>query len=50
LILSSPHKKPAAEIVLPRIPEGVQVDLQLLGQIRKLKYSYHDGSDETKYL
>jgi hypothetical protein len=35
--------------VLPRIPDGVQVDLQLLGHIRKLKYFDHDVSDETKY-
>jgi hypothetical protein len=48
-IPSSPRKKPAAEIVLPRIPEGVQVDPQLLGHVGKLKYSDHDVADETKY-
>jgi hypothetical protein len=48
-IPSSPHKKPTAEIVLPHIPDGVQVDPQLLGHIGKLKYSDHDVSDETKY-
>jgi hypothetical protein len=45
----SPQNKLEAEIVLPCIPEGVQVDLQLLGHVRKLKYSDHDVSDETKY-
>jgi hypothetical protein len=35
--------------VLPRIPEGVQVEPQLLGQVGKLKYSDHDVSDDTKY-
>jgi hypothetical protein len=35
--------------VLPRIPEGAQVDPQLLGHIEKLKYSDHDVEDETKY-
>jgi hypothetical protein len=50
LIPSSPRKKSAAEIVLPRIPEGVQVESQLLGHVGKLKYSNHDVSDETKYL
>jgi hypothetical protein len=48
-IPSSPRKKPAAEIVLPRIPAGVQVGPELLGHIGKLKYSYHDVSDETKF-
>jgi hypothetical protein len=45
----SPQKKPAAEIVLPCILEGVQVDPQLLGHVGKLKYSDHDVVDETKY-
>jgi hypothetical protein len=49
LIPSSPRKKPTTEIVLPRIPEGVQVEPQLLGHVGKLKYSDHDVSDETKY-
>jgi hypothetical protein len=49
LIPSSPRKKLAAEIVLPRIPEGVQVWSQLLGYVGKLKYFNHDISDETKY-
>jgi hypothetical protein len=49
LIPSSPRKKPAAEIVLPCIPKGVQVEPQLLGHIGKLKYSDHDVSDDTKY-
>jgi hypothetical protein len=35
--------------VLPCIPEGVQVDPQLLGHVEKLKYSDHDILDETKY-
>jgi hypothetical protein len=48
-IPSSPRKKPAAEIVLPCIPDGVQVEPQLLGQVGKLKYSDHDVSDETKF-
>jgi hypothetical protein len=38
------------EIVLPCIPEGVQVEPQLLGHVRKLKYFDHDVSDDTKYL
>jgi hypothetical protein len=45
----SPRKKLTAEIVLPCIPEGVQVDPQLLGHVGKLKYSDHDVEDETKY-
>jgi hypothetical protein len=45
----SPRKKPAAEIVLPRIPEGVQVGPDLLGYIGKLKYSDHDVADEDKF-
>jgi hypothetical protein len=35
--------------VLPRIPEGVQVNPQLLGHVGKLKYFDHDVEDETKY-
>jgi hypothetical protein len=46
----SPRKKPAAEIVLPRIPDGVQVGPDLLGHIGKLKYSDHDVADEDKFL
>jgi hypothetical protein len=49
LIPSSPRKKLAIEIVLPCILEGVQVEPQLLGHVRKLKYSDYDVSDETKY-
>jgi hypothetical protein len=49
-IPSSPRKKPAAEIVLPRTPKGIQVDSQLLGHVRKLKFSDHDIADERKYL
>jgi hypothetical protein len=49
-IPSSPQKKPSSEIVLPHIPEGVQVDPQLLGHVGKIRYSDHDIADETKYL
>jgi hypothetical protein len=35
--------------MLPRVPEGVQVDPQLLGHVGKLKYSDHDVSHDTKY-
>jgi hypothetical protein len=35
--------------VLPHIPEGVQVDPQLLGHAEKLKFSNHDVEDDTKY-
>jgi hypothetical protein len=49
LIPSSPHKEPEVEIVLPRIPKGVQVEMQLLGHVGKLKYFDHDVSNETKY-
>jgi hypothetical protein len=45
----SPRKKPTAEIVLPCIPEGVQVGPELLGHIGKLKYSDHDVADEDKF-
>jgi hypothetical protein len=45
----SPRKKPAAEIVLPRIPAGVQVGPELLGHVGKLKYSDHDVADEAKF-
>jgi hypothetical protein len=48
-IPSSPHKKPAEKIVLPCIPDGVQVEPQLLGHVGKLKYSDHDISDQAKY-
>jgi hypothetical protein len=48
-ILSFPQKKPAAEIVLPHTPEGIQVDSQLLGHVEKLKSSDHDVADERKY-
>jgi hypothetical protein len=48
-IPSSPHKKPVVEIILPHIPTGVQVESELLGHVRKLKYSDHDVSDETKF-
>jgi hypothetical protein len=47
--LSSPRKKPAADIVLPRTPEGIQVDSQLLGHVGKLKFFDHDVVDERKY-
>jgi hypothetical protein len=46
----SPRKKPAAEIMLPRIPDGVQVGPDLLGHIGKLKYSDHDVADTDKFL
>ena len=46
----SPRKKPVAEIVLPRILDGVQVGPDLLGYIGKLKYSEHDVADEDKFL
>jgi hypothetical protein len=49
LIPSSPHKKLTAEIMLPRILEGVQVDPQLLSHVGKLKYSDHDVSNDMKY-
>jgi hypothetical protein len=48
-ISSSPRKKPATKIVLLGIPVGVQVEPKLLGHVGKLKYSYHDLSDETKF-
>jgi hypothetical protein len=37
-IPSSPRKKPAAEIVLPRTPEGIQVDSQLLGHVESSSF------------
>jgi hypothetical protein len=46
----SPREKPTSEIVPPRIPDGVQVGLELLGHIRKLKYLDHDIVDENKFL
>jgi hypothetical protein len=46
---SSPRKKPTTKIVLPRIPEGVQVEPQLLDHVGKLKYSDHEVLDDTKY-
>jgi hypothetical protein len=46
----SPRKKPATEIILPWIPDGVQVGPDLLGYIGKLKYSDHDVADEDKFL
>jgi hypothetical protein len=45
----SPHKKHATKIILPHIPEGVQLGPELLGHIGKLKYSYHDVADEAKF-
>jgi hypothetical protein len=45
----SPRKKPAVEIVLPRIPARVQVGPELLGHVGKLKYSDHDIADEAKF-
>jgi hypothetical protein len=48
-IPSSPHKKSTTEIDLPHIPVGVQVESELLGHVRKLKYSDHDLSDETNF-
>jgi hypothetical protein len=36
MIPSSPRKKPAVEIVLPHIPEGVQVETELLGHLGSL--------------
>jgi hypothetical protein len=44
-----PRKKPATEIVLPRIPEGVQVGPELLGHIEKLKYSDQNVAYEDKF-
>jgi hypothetical protein len=48
-IPSSPRKKPAAEIFLPRIPAGVQEGPKLLGHVGKLKYSDHDVVDKAKF-
>jgi hypothetical protein len=46
----SPHKQPIATIILPGMPDGVQVGPDLLGHIGKLKYSYHDVADANKFL
>jgi len=46
----SPRKKLAAEIILPCIPEGVQLGPELLGLIEKIKYFDHDVADEAKFL
>jgi hypothetical protein len=35
--------------VLPHTPEGIQVDSQPLGHVRKLKFSDHDVAYEIKY-
>jgi len=48
--LISPRKKLVAQIILPHIPAGIQVEPEILGHVGKLKYSYHDVSDETKFL
>jgi hypothetical protein len=45
----SPLKKPTKKIVLPCIPDGVQVGPELLGHIRNLKYLDHDIADEDKF-
>jgi hypothetical protein len=46
----SPRKQPDASIVLPCIPDGVQVKPDLLGQIEKLKYSDQNIIDIEKFL
>jgi hypothetical protein len=45
----SPHKKPVVEIILPRIPDGLQVGPNLLGHVGKIKYLDHDVVDEDKF-
>ena len=49
-IPKSPHKKHTTKIVLPHIPDGVQVGPDLLGHIGKLKYSNHDIANTNKFL
>jgi hypothetical protein len=46
----SPRNKPTIEIILPCIPDGVQVGPELLCHIRKFKYLDHDIADEDKFL
>jgi hypothetical protein len=46
----SPRKKPLTTIILPQIPDGVQVGPGLLSHIGKLKYSDHDVADTDKFL
>jgi hypothetical protein len=37
-------------IVMSKIPEGVNVDDEMVGGVEGLKYSYHDVSDAIKFL
>jgi hypothetical protein len=43
-------KKPTTKIILPFIPDGVQVGPELLGHVMKLKYLDHDLADKEKFL
>jgi hypothetical protein len=45
----SPCRHPDATIVLPHIPEGVQVMPNLLGCVERLRYSDHDVVDAGKF-
>jgi hypothetical protein len=44
------RKQPDVTIILSCIPEGVQVKVDLLGYVEKIKYSNHDLMDTDKFL
>jgi hypothetical protein len=45
----SPRKQPLTTILLPHIPDGVQVGPGMLSHIGKLKYPDHDVADADKF-
>jgi hypothetical protein len=46
----SPCKQPVVAIVFPCIQDGVQVKSDLMGHLKKLKYSDHDVTNTYKFL
>jgi hypothetical protein len=49
MVPRSPHRKSTATIVFPCMPEGVSVKEDLLGYVKKLRYSDHDVMDTNKF-
>jgi hypothetical protein len=45
----SPRKQPVVALVLLRIPKGVWVKSDLLGYVKRIKYSDHDVTDIDKF-
>jgi hypothetical protein len=44
------HTQEELTIVMPKIPDGVKVDDEMIGGVNNMKYSDHDVADTIKFL